>query len=133
MLNLPGLLIAIVVVAFTASAIWAIVSKRSTPQSIARKVVLDVIAIVVVGFCAYGFYSKFAELIAVYKNRSEGAFAITPILNYILASVGFLFMLVWAACRGMFHDIEAPKRTLLDNEEMLDRLERARSHQHPSH
>ncbi len=124
MFNLTGLLIAIVVLAFTGHSIWTIVSPRSTPRSRARGVVI--IAAVVLPFCAYGFYSKFAELIAIYKGYNEGAFAITPILNYILASAGFLFMLVWAAFRGMFHDIEGPKRTLLENEEMLDRQERSR-------
>jgi TRAP-type uncharacterized transport system fused permease subunit len=128
MMNLPGMLIAVVVVAFSAYSVWTIVSTRTTQQSIARAVV--VIAVVVAAFCTYGFYSKFAELIAVYRSHNEGAFAITPILNYILASVGFLFMLVWAAFRGMFHDIEGPKRTLLDNENMLDRKEQIHRHAH---
>ena len=39
----------------------------------------------------------------------DGAFAISPILNYLLASLGFLCLFGWAAVDGMFRDIEQPK------------------------
>ncbi|MFO0901170.1 MAG: hypothetical protein U0836_27405 [Pirellulales bacterium] len=71
----------------------------------------------------YGFGSKFVEFIAIYRGEVDGAFAIAPILNYLLASTGFLFLFLWAACGGMFHDIEQPKYTMLENEHMLDALE----------
>ena len=51
----------------------------------------------------------------------EGAFAIAPIVNYLLASAGFLFVLLWATANGMFHDIEAPKYRMLEREEELDK------------
>ena len=57
-------------------------------------------------------------LVAMYDPN--GAFAVTPIVNYLLAGLGFLCMLGWAACNGMFHDIEQPKRTMLETEQQLD-------------
>jgi hypothetical protein len=70
--------------------------------------------------CLYGFGSKLIALIVVYRGDPEGAFAISPITNYLLASAGFLLLFGWAAANGMFVDIEGPKRTMLDNERRLD-------------
>lgn len=70
--------------------------------------------------CAYGFGSKFWELIVICRGDMTGAFAIAPILNYLLASSGFLLLLGWAAANGMFHDIERPKQTMLEHEHWLD-------------
>ena len=69
-----------------------------------------------------GFIAKFIELYAVLEGDADGVFAVTPILNYLLASLGFFCLLVWAIGCGMFRDIERPKRTMLDREEALDRL-----------
>jgi hypothetical protein len=71
----------------------------------------------------YGFGAKFLEFIAIYRGEVDGAFAIAPILNYLLASTGFLLLFLWAACGGMFHDIERPKYAMLENERRLDALE----------
>jgi hypothetical protein len=68
----------------------------------------------------WGFGGKFAEFIAIYRGDVDGAFAITPIVNYLLASVGFFCLFGWAALRGMFHDIEGPKREMLETEMLLD-------------
>ena len=54
-----------------------------------------------------GFGTKFLEFIALYRGDVDGAFAISPILNYLLASLGFLCLFGWAALGGMFRDIEA--------------------------
>lgn len=70
----------------------------------------------------YGFAGKFFELIRVYRGESDGAFAVAPMLNYLLASLGFFCLLLWAAARGMFRDIENPKHEMLAHEEMLDRV-----------
>ena len=70
--------------------------------------------------CAYGFIGKFIELVRVYRGEVDGAFAIAPIINYLLASTGFIFLFGWAAMNGMFHDIEAQKQQMLDNESQLD-------------
>lgn len=72
------------------------------------------------------FGVKFYELVRVAAYEPDGAFAVTPIVNYLLAGLGFLCMLGWAAYNGMFHDIERPKITMLENEERLDALENAR-------
>jgi hypothetical protein len=69
----------------------------------------------------YGFVGKFVELIHVYRGESEGAFAVAPMVNYLLASLGFVCLLLWATAGGMFHDIEQPKFELLKREELLDR------------
>ena len=69
----------------------------------------------------YGFVGKFVELVQVFRGEAGGEFAIAPILNYLLASLGFLCMLVWAILNGMFHDVERPKLAMLEHEEQLDR------------
>jgi hypothetical protein len=68
----------------------------------------------------YGFVGKFIELIHVYQGDPSGAFAVAPIMNYLLASLGFLCLLLWAAVRGMFRDIERPKQEMLAREELLN-------------
>jgi len=69
----------------------------------------------------YGFVGKFIELVRVYRGESEGAFAVAPMMNYLLASLGFFCLLLWAAGHGMFRDIESPKYDMLHQEERLDR------------
>ncbi|MGE0609392.1 MAG: hypothetical protein AB7O62_20035 [Pirellulales bacterium] len=80
--------------------------------------------------CLYGFGTKFRELVLLYQGDAEGAFAIAPILNYLLASAGFLLLFGWAAANGMFHDIERPKHTMLENEALLDAQEASGSLRH---
>jgi hypothetical protein len=70
----------------------------------------------------YGFGTKFLELVALSRGDAEGAFALSPIVNYLLASLGFLCLFGWAAMHGMFRDVEAPKYTLLEHEARLDGL-----------
>ncbi|MFK7820269.1 MAG: hypothetical protein AB8G99_16220 [Planctomycetaceae bacterium] len=67
-----------------------------------------------------GFADKFYQLVLLCKGEAEGAFAITPVVNYLLASFGFLCLLVWATMNGMFSDIERPKTNMLDTESRLD-------------
>ena len=69
----------------------------------------------------YGFAGKFIELIRVYRGESEGAFAVAPMMNYLLAILGFFCLLLWAGSHGMFRDIESPKYEMLQQEELLDR------------
>jgi hypothetical protein len=68
----------------------------------------------------YGFTRKFLELIALTRGDVDGAFAITPVVNYLLTSVGFFFLFCWAIVNGMFGDIEGPKRRMLETQRMLD-------------
>ena len=67
-----------------------------------------------------GFVMKFGELMTLTGGSTEGGFAITPVINYLLASLGFFFLLVWAAINGMFRDLERPKYLMLENERELD-------------
>lgn len=78
-------------------------------------------AVVILVPCLVGFAAKFIEFVNTFRGRSDGAFAITPLVNYLLASLGFLCLLLWAVRNGMFHDIEKPKYTMLDDEKLLNR------------
>ncbi len=71
----------------------------------------------------WGFGSKFVEFVYVLAHDSTGAFAIAPILNYLLASAGFLLLLGWATRNGMFRELETPKFTVLEHEQWLDGYE----------
>jgi hypothetical protein len=93
------------------------------PASRSNRLLMLLLALAVLLPSLYGFGSKFVEFIALYRGDVEGVFAITPIVNYLLASLGFLCLFGWAVWHGMFHDIERPKHTLLENERWLDQLE----------
>ncbi len=68
----------------------------------------------------WGFGTKFVELVRLTQGDAEGAFAIAPVVNYLLASTGFLLLFFWAAANGMFRDVEGPKYTMLETERRLD-------------
>ena len=89
-----------------------------------RGYVTMVLALVILIPSLWGFGSKFVEFVALVRGDVDGAFAITPVINYLLASLGFLCLFGWAAAGGMFHDIEEPKYKMLENEERLDRESR---------
>ena len=80
--------------------------------------------IFIIGPAMFGFGTKFYELVRVFQGDSAGAFAVTPIVNYLLAGCGFVLLFAWAARNGMFRDIEQPKFEMLDNERRLNALER---------
>ena len=87
-----------------------------------RAKVTMVFAVIILTPCVVGFGFKFIELVRTLQSDStEGAFAITPILNYLLASIGFLCLLVWATANGMFRNVEKPKHEMLKIERQLDR------------
>ena len=87
-----------------------------------RSYITVLLAVVILAFCAWGFGTKLIEFIYIVSSgHTDGALAVAPILNYLLASAGFLLILIWAIFNGMFHDIERPKYTMLDNERQLDR------------
>ena len=96
----------------------AVVSSRR--PNIAWVVTL-IFAVVILIPSMAGFVMKFMELIHLTQGEADGGFAITPVVNYLFASLGFFFLLLWAACNGMFQDLEKPKFTMLENEERLDR------------
>lgn len=79
-----------------------------------------ILAVAILVPSMYGFVGKFIEFIKVYREDPSGAFAVAPMLNYLLASAGFLLLLIWAGANGMFNDMERPKHAMLENEERLD-------------
>lgn len=82
-----------------------------------------IICLVILGPCLVTFGGKLQMLIAVFRGQAEWAFAVTPVVNYILASTGFLLLFIWAVLNGMFRSLEEPKLLMLTTERMLDRLE----------
>lgn len=85
-----------------------------------RAAVTILLAVLILVPSMIGFVNKFVEFFNVSQESGAGLFAVAPMLNYILASLGFLCMLVWAAFNGMFHDIERPKFAMLENENLLN-------------
>ena len=93
---------------------------RREPSSRTRTIVMWVLAAGILVPSMLGFSAKFVELFHTLEGEQDGVFALTPILNYILASVGFFCMLLWALSNGMFRDIERPKYEMLEMDEALD-------------
>ena len=79
-----------------------------------------ILAVVILVPSCLAFGKKLAELISLAQGAADGVFAITPVVNYLLASLGFFFLFCWAILNGMFSDIEDPKRSFLETERMLD-------------
>jgi hypothetical protein len=92
---------------------------RNRPSR-AHRWTVTVLAIIILTFSMYGFGDKFVQFVLVARGEPDGVFALTPIINYLLASFGFLCLIGWAAANGMFHDIERPKYVMLENEQRLD-------------
>lgn len=85
-----------------------------------KSLITLILALVILIPSLWGFAGKFAELIALVRGEVDGAFAISPVLNYLLASLGFFCLLCWATFNGMFRDIEQPKVAMLEIERRLD-------------
>jgi hypothetical protein len=85
-----------------------------------RAYITLILAVLILVPSLWGFGTKFAEFVALVRGDVDGAFAITPVVNYLLASLGFLCLFCWATLGGMFHDIEGPKHTMLETERQLD-------------
>jgi hypothetical protein len=99
------------------------VKDQESPQSTTRRrqiATTIIFALVILVPSFIGFATKFREFIQIYRGEVDGVFAITPIVNYLLASLGFFCLFWWAIYRGMFRDIERPKYTMLENERKLD-------------
>lgn len=92
-----------------------------TPASARRRTLATLVMILVFLVPAFfGFGTKFLEFLALLGDE-EGAFVVIPVLNYLLATLGFLMLFFWAMLHGMFRDVEKPKYTMLAQEERLDR------------
>lgn len=94
----------------------------ASPPSLLRKQrwVTLVFALIVLVPSGFGFTRKLYELILLTRGDVDGVFAITPVVNYLLTSLGFFFLFCWATLNGMFGDVERPKLAMLDVERMLD-------------
>lgn len=68
-----------------------------------------------------GFANKFLDLMIIAQGDEEGAFALTPMINYLLATAGFFCMLMYAVAQGAFHDLNGPSRAMFENELELER------------
>ena len=86
-------------------------------------IVVLVMAVLILVPSMVGFVNKFREFIVTTQDGQEGIFALTPIINYLLASMGFFCLLCWAITHGMFRNIERPKEVFLETEAMLDHHE----------
>ena len=94
-------------------------AKTDAGARLRNKITL-VLAVLILIPSIWGFGTKFVELYHVYSGDVDGAFAVAPIINYLLASAGFFLALLWAISNGMLKDIEAPKHAMLQNEQALD-------------
>ncbi|MFN7806052.1 MAG: hypothetical protein ACK5TO_18705 [Planctomycetaceae bacterium] len=95
------------------------------PRNRRARVMTAIFALVILIPSMLGFIAKFIEFIAVFRGQGEGSFAVTPMVNYLLATTGFFCLFGWALLHGMFREIEAPKQRMLETEEWLDRQEAA--------
>ncbi|MCS6850823.1 MAG: hypothetical protein NZ700_06600 [Gemmataceae bacterium] len=84
-----------------------------------RLLTTAILAAVILVPAMLGFSKKFLEFLALVGNE-DGAFAVLPVLNYLLVSLGFVFLFGWALLHGMFRNIEQPKFDMLANERRLD-------------
>jgi hypothetical protein len=97
-------------------------NRKSTTRR-AQIITTIVFAVVILVPSMLGFANKFREFIMIFRGEVDGVFAITPIMNYLLASLGFFFLFCWAIAHGMFRDLERPKYAMLENERRLDEEE----------
>jgi len=89
-------------------------------QSHRQFIITCVLAVVILVPSLWGFGSKFVEFVRLFYHSQEGQFAISPIMNYLLAGAGFFCLLCWGMAQGMFTDVERPKFTMLQTEENID-------------
>ena len=85
-----------------------------------RVIFVSIFAVVVLVPSLIGFGNKLREFYLLSTGDQEGRFALSPLTNYLLASVGFFFVMCWAVTRGMFRDVEGPKIAMLETEARLD-------------
>lgn len=96
------------------------------PKAISRRrglrIGTAVMAVVALVPSCLGFGNKLIELFSLAGGGGEGAFAVVPLCNYMMATVGFACLLAWATANGMFRNIEQPKVDFFARERQLDTL-----------
>jgi hypothetical protein len=88
-----------------------------------RPKLMIVLALIILVPAMVGFGNKFWEFLILLGDEQD-SFTVIPILNYLLVSLGFLFLFGWAVLHGMFRNIEGPKYTMLADQQRLDEEER---------
>lgn len=83
---------------------------------------LALMALVFVVPAGIAFVNKFIHFMGTVRTEEMGGAALVPMLNYLAVAAGFTCLFIWAMFRGMFHDVEAPKYTMLENEAKLDEI-----------
>lgn len=91
-------------------------------ESRGKRITILVMAVAILVPGAYGFIEKLVQFVRTLNTDSGAGFTIIPISNYFMIAAGMACMLAWAIANGMFHDIEKPKYTMLDQEAELDEL-----------
>jgi hypothetical protein len=91
-------------------------------ESRGKRITILVMAVGILIPGAYGFIEKLIQFVRTLNTDSGAGFTIIPISNYFLIAAGMACMLAWAIANGMFHDIEKPKYTMLDQEAELEDL-----------
>ena len=94
--------------------------RTASTHSRRQFIITCILAVVILVPSLWGFGMKFVEFVALFRSSSDGVFAISPIMNYLLAGMGFFCLLCWAMAHGMFTDVERPKYTMLETEHRLD-------------
>lgn len=87
---------------------------RPKPDRLLRWVTGAMLLVVLAG--GLGFVYKIVQFTKE-THGLEGAAFIVPVLVYLTMAIGFAFLLAWAICRGMFHNVEGPKYRMLEREE----------------
>ncbi len=96
---------------------------KKEKTSLTQKIIVWLMGIFILIPGGMGFAEKLYQFFHVLRSDAEGRFALVPIATYLLISLGFIFILVWGAMKGMLSDIEGPKFSMLEQEEALNRKE----------
>lgn len=96
---------------------------KKEKTSLTQKVIVWLMGVFILIPGGMGFGEKLYQFFHVLRSDSEGRFALVPIATYFLISLGFIFVLIWGAMKGMLSDIEGPKFSMLEQDEVLNRQE----------
>ena len=88
-----------------------------------QKIVVALMGVFILIPGCLGFGEKLYQFFHVLRSDAEGRFALVPIATYLLVSLGFVFIIIWGAMKGMLSDIEGPKYSMLEREQMLESSE----------
>ncbi len=83
-------------------------TKRRPSAGRSHVITTVVFALVVLIPSCLGFANKFREFVLIFRGDVDGVFAITPIVNYLLASAGFFLLFFWRSAMGCFATSSGP-------------------------